>query len=148
MELLNIKNNCIEFLKIHDDAGMKKGTNLSCGYDVKCLVNTYIAPHNRVLLNTGLRLKENISDNIYIQIASRSSMAMKGIDVGAGVIDADYTKEIKVLLCNNSKEGYTINKGDYMAQLIPIIIARNPVLLNNNIVNSLEERVGGFGSTN
>ena len=62
MESLNIKNNCIEFLKIHDDAGMKKGTNLSCGYDVKCLVNTYIAPHNRVLLNTGIRLKENISD--------------------------------------------------------------------------------------
>ena len=38
--------------------------------------------------------------------------------VGAGVIDPDYTGEIKVLLINNSKHYYQVKQGDPIAQLI------------------------------
>ena len=38
--------------------------------------------------------------------------------VGAGVIDRDYTGEIKVLLINNSKHYYQVKKGEPIAQLI------------------------------
>ena len=38
--------------------------------------------------------------------------------VGAGVIDPDYTGEIKVLLINNSKHYYQVKEGEPIAQLI------------------------------
>ena len=40
------------------------------------------------------------------------------IHVGAGVIDPDYTGEIKVLLINDGKHYYQVNQGDPVAQLI------------------------------
>jgi len=46
-------------------------------------------------------------------------MAVKHqIAVNAGVIDSDYTGEIKVVLANMSDQDYQIQKGDRMAQLI------------------------------
>ena len=40
------------------------------------------------------------------------------INVGAGVIDADYRGSIKVLLFNHSGNSFTVQKGDRIAQLI------------------------------
>ena len=39
---------------------------------------------------------------MYGRILSKSGLATKGIDVGAGVIDRDYEGILKVLLINNS----------------------------------------------
>ena len=41
-----------------------------------------------------------------------------GLTTGAGVIDADYTGEIKVLLMNTSDEEYGVRKDDRIAQII------------------------------
>ena len=38
--------------------------------------------------------------------------------MGAGVVDPDYTGEIKVLLINNSQHYYQVNEGKAIAQLI------------------------------
>ena len=55
----------------------------------------------------------------YGRIASRSSLAAnQSIDVGAGVLDPDYTGEVRVLLVNNGNEIFQVNKGDRIAQLI------------------------------
>jgi dUTP pyrophosphatase len=40
------------------------------------------------------------------------------INVGAGVIDPDYTGEVKVVLFNHGTEDFEIKKGDRIAQLI------------------------------
>lgn len=40
------------------------------------------------------------------------------IDVGAGVIDADYRGEVKVLLFNLGQTDFKIKEGDRIAQLI------------------------------
>ena len=42
----------------------------------------------------------------------------KFIDVGAGVIDADYRGEVGVILFNFGKEDFVVNMGDRIAQLI------------------------------
>jgi len=42
----------------------------------------------------------------------------KGIVVDAGVIDAFYGGEIKVLLVNHNEVNYEVRKGDHIAQLI------------------------------
>jgi len=45
-------------------------------------------------------------------------LATKGISVDAGVIDADYTGEVKVLLVNHNSIDYEVRKDDRIAQLI------------------------------
>lgn len=53
------------------------------------------------------------------RVAPRSGLASKHfIDTGAGVIDADYRGEVKVLLFNFSEVDFTIQAGDRIAQLV------------------------------
>ena len=55
----------------------------------------------------------------YGRIAPRSGLAIKKfIDVGAGVIDADYRGELGVILFNFGEEDFIVNMGDRIAQLI------------------------------
>jgi len=84
-----------------------------------------------------------------LQARPRSGLAVKhGITIvnSPGTIDADYRGEIKIGLVNLSRESYTINRGDRVAQLIlaPVCHARLKV------VDSLEQTkrgAGGFGHT-
>lgn len=81
------------------------------------------------------------------RIAPRSGLASKNfIDTGAGVIDADYRGQVKVLLFNHADTDYAIKEGDRIAQLILERIVTPDVVE----VQELEESVrgaGGFGST-
>jgi deoxyuridine 5'-triphosphate nucleotidohydrolase len=53
------------------------------------------------------------------RVAPRSGLAAKhSIDVGAGVIDADYRGELKVLLFNLSDVDFTVGAGERVAQLV------------------------------
>lgn len=70
-----------------------------------------------------------------------------GIQTGAGVVDRDYTGEVKVILFNHSQKDFAIKKGDRIAQLILERIVENAQVV---VVDSLEESArgaGGFGST-
>lgn len=81
------------------------------------------------------------------RVAPRSGLASKNfIDTGAGVIDADYRGEVKVLLFNHAETDHEIKQGDRIAQLILERIYTPEVVE----VQELEESVrgaGGFGST-
>lgn len=60
-----------------------------------------------------------MSPGCYGRIAPRSGLALHhGIDVLAGVIDADYTGIVKAILYNTSNEPFTIETGMRMCQLI------------------------------
>ena len=77
----------------------------------------------------------------------RSGLAVKhSIDCGAGVVDAKYRGEIKVLLFNHSDKNFTIEPGDRIAQLL----VQKVETINFLPVESLDEterNEGGFGST-
>lgn len=81
------------------------------------------------------------------RIAPRSGLASKHfIDTGAGVIDADYRGQVKVLLFNHADADYEVKEGDRIAQLVLERIVTPEV----EEVKELEESVrgaGGFGST-
>lgn len=81
------------------------------------------------------------------RIAPRSGLAAKNfIDTGAGVIDADYRGQVKVLLFNHSDVDFVVKEHDRVAQLILERIYTPEVME----VQELEESVrgeGGFGST-
>ena len=56
---------------------------------------------------------------VYGRVAPRSGLAAKKhIDVGAGVIDADYRGNVGVVLFNHASEPFKVENGDRIAQLI------------------------------
>jgi deoxyuridine 5'-triphosphate nucleotidohydrolase len=53
------------------------------------------------------------------RIAPRSGLASKHfIDTGAGVIDADYRGQVRVLLFNHGEVEYMVKEGERVAQLV------------------------------
>ncbi len=79
-------------------------------------------------------------------IKDRSSRALKGLHVLAGVIDPGYRDELKVVIINLSNEEITIKEGERFAQLLILPVA----YLDPYEVQELprgDTRSGGFGST-
>ena len=82
----------------------------------------------------------------YGRIASKSHLAIKDqLHVGAGVIDPDYTGEIKVLLINDSKHYYQVKRGEPIAQLI-LEKASIPILRQVTELPITERNDRGCGS--
>ena len=63
-----------------------------------------------------------------------------------GVVDSDYTGEIKVALINLSNEEYTLTNGERIAQMVilPVNQAKFTVV---DELDETERGSGGFGST-
>ena len=122
-----------------------KGTKGSAGYDLAATQSAVVPAHGKCLVQTGLAI--SLPPGCYGRIAPRSGLAIKKfIDVGAGVIDADYRGELGVILFNFGEEDFIVNMGERIAQLIFEKI-KTPQIKE---VKSLEEtRRGnrGYGST-
>ena len=69
----------------------------------------------------------------YGRIAPCSGLALKGIDVVAGVIDSDYRGEVKVLLVNHSDVQFKVRTGDCITQLIIKKISLDKLNEENNL---------------
>ena len=114
------------------------------GYDICSSEFVFIPKNSRRLISTGMCVE--IPSYYYIRVAPRSSMAVKGIDVGAGVIDSSYRGEVKILLINTTDEDYIINKGDKIAQLIMERCSNAKVILTDTLTVT-ERGLKGFGSS-
>ena len=91
----------------------------AAGYDVysnEAVTLPPLSASKSVLVSTGIAM--TVPDGTYGQLAPRSGLSVKGIHVGAGVIDADYTGEVKVLLFNLTDKEITLEKHERIAQLI------------------------------
>ena len=83
----------------------------------------------------------------YARIAPRSGLAVKkGIDVGAGVVDADYRGNVGVVLFNLGTDDFVVDVGDRIAQLILEKVNMAPVVEVEELTET-ERGAGGFGST-
>ena len=69
----------------------------------------------------------------------------RSLAVNAGVIEADYTGEIKIILVNFGTKEYEIHKGDKIAQLIVERIAIEEAILVENL-ETTERGTKWFGS--
>ena len=63
-----------------------------------------------------------------------------------GVIDTDYTGEVKVSAINLSDKDYTINPGDRIAQLVFLPVEKAKLVPVENL-DDTDRGAGGFGST-
>ena len=54
----------------------------------------------------------------YLRIAPRSGLAIKGIDIAAGVVDPDCHGELEVIMVNSGLTAYVVAQGSRIAQII------------------------------
>lgn len=123
-------------------------TTGSAGLDLRAMINEplTVKAGETVLIPTGISIY--IADpSLAAVILPRSGLGHKnGIVLGnlVGLIDSDYQGPLMVSLWNRSKEDFTVNVGDRIAQLVFVPI----VQANFNIVQDFEQTErgeGGFG---
>jgi len=122
-----------------------RGSAKAAGHDLYANEERTLPARGQEVVTTGIAITP--PQGTYGRIAPRSGMAVKHqIAVNAGVIDSDYTGELKVVLANMSDQDYPIQKGDRIAQLITEKIVESDCYE----VPKLEETKRGqprFGST-
>jgi len=132
-----------------------RGSRHAAGYDLSSSVDISIGQGAVISVPTGIAV--GIPDGYYGRVAPRSGLALKGVDVLGGVIDPDYTGEVKVLLVWNNPMGmskdnsssmneFKISKGDRIAQLVLEKIITPSVQVVDNLEDT-QRGTSGFGST-
>ena len=132
--------------KLSNNAALpKRSTDGAAGYDLCASQDCTIPAGGKGLVKTGLSI--SFPAGLYARIAPRSGLALKKfIDVGAGVVDADYRGEVGVVLFNHGDQDFQVKMGDRIAQLILEKIDTPPVEEVQDLDNTVRGS-GGFGST-
>jgi deoxyuridine 5'-triphosphate nucleotidohydrolase len=132
--------------KLHPNAIIpSRQSELAAGYDMCTMEKVSISPLSRQLVSTGIAM--TVPEGTYGPLASRSGLSVKnGLHVGAGVIDRDYTGEVKILLINISNDQIDIDENERVAQLI-IMKIDIPCIVEVEELTDTIRGSNGFGST-
>ena len=123
-----------------------KRTPGSAGLDLSSSEEVTVPAKGSALVRTGCAF--TFPRGVYGRIAPRSGLAVKHmLDVGAGVIDPDFSGEVRVMLFNHSDYEFRIRPGDRIAQLVleKVMIVDAKITVKQPDVTV--RGVNGFGST-
>ena len=92
--------------------------------------------------DSGMDLRANLDTPVTIKSLDR-------VLIPTGTVDRGYSGEIKIILMNLSKENFTVNHGDRIAQAVvsPVISGRWCNLIKVDNLSVTNRGSGGFGST-
>ena len=127
----------------------KYQTEGSSGMDLYAAVDepVELKPLERRLIPTGIKIQ--LEKEFEAQIRPRSGMSIKhGITLinCVGTVDEDYRGEVCVPIVNISNEPYTINRGDRIAQMVIMPVAKAEIRVVEELTET-QRSAGGFGST-
>lgn len=118
------------------------------GADIRSTEQLTLAPGERALVGTGIRLA--LPEGYAAFVVPRSGLAVKhGVTVlnSPGTIDAGYRGEVKVPLINHDVDtSFEIAPGDRIAQLIIMPVSQVNFVQTAELSESIRG-AGGFGST-
>jgi dUTP pyrophosphatase len=136
----------LNFRKLDERATLPtRGSRAAAGLDLYSIEAISLEPGQRAIARTGLAVA--IPEGFYGRLAPRSGLATKsGLDVLAGVIDADYRGEIGCLLHNTGAERIELAENSKICQLIIEKIVTPRAVWADNLGDT-ERGPGGFGST-
>lgn len=125
-------------------------TSGSAGMDLKACLSEDVTlkPLERALIPTGISILLP-GPEYGAFLFARSGLASKhGIALAnsVGVIDSDYTGEIKVALVNLSNEEYTVTNGERIAQMVILEVVKADFKVIDKL-DDTQRGAGGFGST-
>lgn len=106
-----------------------------------------LEPGERLLVPTGLVLE--LPSGTEGQVRPRSGLALRhGVTLlnTPGTIDADYRGEVKVILINHGRQGFTVEHGDRIAQLVVAAMVQAEIVEVAEL-SETTRGAGGFGST-
>lgn len=129
----------------------KKGTEGSAAYDLRAELSRelyrVVEPGETAILNTGIALE--LPSHIMALVLPRSGLATHyGITLAnsVGLIDPDYSGDIKIAIKNTSQQAFTITHGDRIAQLLIMGYVSPEFVLVKEVFKTTRGD-GGFGST-
>lgn len=129
----------------HDLPLPHRATLDSAGYDLMAVAPVDLYPGDRVAIPCGFAVA--LPMGMVGLIWPRSGMAVRqGVDTLAGVIDSDYTGEVKAVLINHGMDRVQIRAGDRIAQLVIVPCLQAPTVEVDEL-ETTERGCGGFGST-
>lgn len=121
-----------------------KAHTTDAAFDITTNESYAFQPGERHTFTTGFAA-EFPSEYVAL-LRDRSSLGSKGIQVLAGVIDASYRGEWKVVLLNTSTEPYEIKAGERIAQCLMVPVPAFEVVEVDELGES-DRGTGGFGSS-
>jgi len=123
-----------------------KAHRSDAGFDLVATENARITTSSIAAISTGLAF--DIPSGYYGQIQERSGFSLKNtLKLKAGVIDAGYHGEVKVVFVNVGDAPIQIFKGDAIAQLV---IHKLPLITLEEVKDfdtKTERSEDGFGSS-
>ncbi len=124
----------------------RRQTEGAAGFDLHALEAEYLHKTTTPLMvRTGISVE--IPPGHVGLIRDRSGLAAKhGITVLAGVIDADYRGELKVILAHHGQGALNIQPGERIAQLV-VTVCPDFEVQEVEDLSDTERGAGGFGST-
>lgn len=137
-------------LSVKNESGypLEYATDGSIGLDLRACMSSpdrLIEPGRRFKFDTGISIQLPEGYGAFVQ--PRSGLGLhQGIVAQTGTIDRDYRGVIGVTLMNLSRDSYKVMRGDRIAQLVIVRVAR-AVVLEVSELGITDRGAGGFGST-
>lgn len=118
------------------------------GYDLYAADTVVFAPRGHAIVPTGIAIHLTSADGTPMGalVRDRSSMAARRLVTTAGVIDAGYRGEVKIVIENLADTEQTIHRGDKIANLLPYPVLTTAVEVVEDLAESRRGE-GGFGSS-
>ncbi len=118
------------------------------GYDLYSAETVTIAARGHAVVPTGISIEVTDANGTPMGalVRDKSSMAARRIITTAGVIDAGYRGEVKIVMENLGDSPAEIHAGDKLANLIPYPVLTGEVEVAEELAES-NRGAGGFGSS-
>ncbi|MGE5113033.1 MAG: dUTP diphosphatase [Acidobacteriaceae bacterium] len=118
------------------------------GYDLYAAETVVFPARGHAVVPTGIAIELTGSDGspMGALVRDRSSMASRRIITTAGVIDAGYRGEVRIVMENLGDSEQTIHAGDKIANLLPYPVHTTEVEVVQELADS-KRGAGGFGSS-
>jgi dUTP pyrophosphatase len=114
------------------------------GMDLFSLVDEVIQPGEAKPIPTGIQMA--IPEGYVGLIWDKSGISLRGVHRLAGVVDAGYRGEVRVVMANLGKEPYAIKKGMKIAQML-VQPVETMAIVEAEELDETPRGEGGFGST-
>jgi dUTP pyrophosphatase len=131
--------------RIHPDAKIPAyGHPGDAGMDLFSVVDRVLAPGEVFAVPTGIQVA--IPAGFVSLIWDKSGVSLKGVHRLAGVVDAGYRGEVRVVMINLGKEPFALKTGMKIAQMLIQPVA-TVTIVETETLDDTSRGQGGFGST-
>ena len=114
------------------------------GMDLFSCVDMTLAPGETKPVPTGIQMA--IPRGYVGLVWDKSGISLKGVHRLAGVVDAGYRGEVRVVMVNLGAEPFAIKAGMKIAQML-IQPVEAPTIVESDTLDDTSRGEGGFGST-